>query len=75
MSLEEHLVENILCYVQSHGWQNMPTRRDKKFKKLYEMLGNNGTLTVSEDTFEMLLEMAVYVVYHSTVCNTDFSNE
>lgn len=73
MSDDEHLVENIIDYVQRIGWAKLPNVHSKEWNELYAVFGKNGQIKVSEETFEYLLYMAEYVVYHSTVCNTDFS--
>ena len=78
MSDEEHLIENIICYVQSVGWANVPEQHAKDnapFYDLYERYGKNGQTQLTPGTFKWLLDMAVYVVYHATVWGTDFSEE
>jgi hypothetical protein len=75
MSDEEHLIENLIAYVQSVGWAYVPNRGTERYESIYGVLSKNGTHSVSEETFWWLLQMAVYVVYRVTVCNTDFSDE
>lgn len=70
MSDEEHLVENIVSYVQSVGWIEA---ENSDFDDVYERYGSNGNLRTDKQTFRMLLNMAIYVVYQATVCGTDFS--
>lgn len=72
MSDEEHLVENLICYVQNVGWANVP-KHGKAYHDLYDRYGNNGQTQVTHEIFKWLLDMAVYVVYHATVYGTDFS--
>ncbi len=77
MSDEEHLIENLICCVQSIGWANVPKQSDednKPFYDLYDRYGNNGQTQVSVGTFKWLLNMATYVVYQATM-GTDFSEE
>lgn len=74
MSDEEHLIENLICYVQSVGWANVPNRGTLRYENIYGAYSKNGTHSVSEETFWWLLQMAFYVVYHATM-GTDFSEE
>ena len=77
MSDEEHLIENIISYVQSVGWANVPEQfaeDNAPFYDLYERYGKNGLTQVTIGTFKWLLNMAKYVVYHATM-GTDFSEE
>lgn len=75
MSNEEHLIENLICYVQSVGWANVPDNVGSlDFHNVYKRYGNNGRTEVDRRTFKWLLDMAVYVVYHATN-GTDFSEE
>jgi hypothetical protein len=78
MSDEEHLIENLICYVQSVGWANVPKQHakfNKPFYDLYDRYSKNGQTQVTPGTFKWLLNMAVYVVYHATVYETDFSED
>jgi len=76
MSNEEHLIENLIAYVQDIGWANVPSNPNSlAFYDLYSRYNNNGNTSVDVNTFCWLLKMAVYVVYHATVCNTDFSED
>ena len=76
MSDEEHLIENLICYVQSVGWANVPDKVGSlDFHNVYKRYGNNGRTEVDRATFKWLLDMAVYVVYQATVVGTDFSEE
>lgn len=75
MSDEEHLIENLICYVQSVGWANVPEQHTKSFHDLYKRYGKNGQTQVTPETFKWLLDMAVYVVYQATVWGVDFSEE
>ena len=68
MSDEEHLIENLICYVQSVGWANVPDKVGSlDFHNVYKRYGNNGRTEVDRATFKWLLDMAVYVVYQATV--------
>ncbi len=69
MSNEEHTVENIICYVQNVGWQNIDLNHPNKHKCCCY------PEELPDETFAWLLRMAVYVVYYSTVVGVDFSNE
>lgn len=69
MSDKEHLIENIIAYVQSVGWANVPNRYAKDnypWYEVYERYGKNGQTQLTSGTFEWLLDMAVYIVYHAT---------
>lgn len=70
MSNEEHLIENLLAYAQSVGWAE--ANKPKNFDDIYERYGSNGGTKVSKETFEWLLNMAVYVVYMESVWGSDF---
>ena len=70
MSNEEHLIENLLFYVKSVGWAEAGELVN--FDDIYERYGNNGGTEVSKETFEWLLNMAVYVVYQESVWGSDF---
>ena len=72
MSDEEHLIENLICYVQSVGWSEAGELVN--FDDIYNRCGSNGKTKVDKTTFEWLLDMAVYIVYHATM-GTDFSEE
>lgn len=72
MSDEEHLIENLICYVQSVGWSEAGELVN--LDDIYNRYGSNGKTKVDKATFEWLLDMAVYVVYHATN-GTDFSEE
>ena len=72
MSDEEHLIENLICYVQRIGWSEAGELVN--FDDIYNRYGSNGKMKVDKATFEWLLDMAVYVVYHATK-GTDFSEE
>ena len=72
MSDEEHLIENLICYVQSVGWSEAGELVN--LDDIYNRYGSNGRTKVDKATFEWLLDMAVYVVYHATM-GTDFSEE
>ena len=74
MSDEEHIIENIICYVQSVGWANVPKQDNYPFYDLYEKYGKNGQTQITPGVFRWLLHMAKYVVYHATM-GTDFSEE
>jgi len=77
MSDEEHLIENLIDYVQSVGWANVPKQHaedNAAFYDLYERYSKNGQTQVTPGTFKWLLDMAKYVVYHATM-GTDFSEE
>ena len=77
MSDEEHLIENIIYYVKSVGWANIPHKDDEDnapFYDVYERYGKNGQTQLTVGTFKWLLDMAQYVVYHATM-GTDFSEE
>ncbi len=77
MSDEEHIIENLICYVQSVGWKNVPdqdAKDNEPFYDLYERYGKNGQTQVTVGTFKWLLDMAKYVVYQATM-GTDFSEE
>ena len=73
MSDEEHLIENLICYVQSVGWSEASELVN--LNKIYKRYGSNGETKVDKATFEWLLNMAVYVVYQATEWGTDFSEE
>jgi hypothetical protein len=76
MSDEEHLIENLIRYVQNVGWANVPKQDAEDnypFYDLYERYGKNGQVQLTPGTFRWLLDMAVYVVYQATVVGTDFS--
>ena len=73
MSDEEHLIENLICYVQSVGWSEAGELVN--LDDIYNRYGSNGKTKVDKATFEWLLDMAVYVVYQATVVGTDFSEE
>ena len=78
MSDEEHLIENLIAYVQSVGWANVPKQHAKDnapFYDLYERYGRNGQTKLTIGTFKWLLDMAEYVVWSATVYDTDFSEE
>lgn len=70
MSNEEHLIENLLAYVQAVGWAE--ANKLENFDNIYERYGSNGDIKVSKETFEWLLNMAVYVVYKESVWGSDF---
>jgi hypothetical protein len=70
MSNEEHLIENLLSYIQSVGWAE--ANKPENFDNIYEHYGSNGDTEVSKETFEWLLNMAVHVVYMESVWGTDF---
>lgn len=70
MSNEEHLIENLLTYVQAVGWSEAGELVN--FEDIYERYGSNGGTKVSKEIFEWLLNMAVYVVYQESVWGTDF---
>lgn len=72
MSDEEHLIENLIAYVQSVGWSEASELVN--LDDIYNRYGSNGKMKVDKATFEWLLDMAVYVVYHATM-GTDFSEE
>lgn len=72
MSDEEHLIENLICYVQSVGWSEEGELVN--FDYIYNRCGSNGKTKVDKATFEWLLDMAVYVVYHASM-GSDFSEE
>lgn len=72
MSDEDHLIENLICYVQSVGWSEASELVN--LDDIYNRYGSNGRTKVDKATFEWLLDMAVYVVYHATN-GTDFSEE
>lgn len=72
MSCEEHLVENIISYIQETGCFKVK-KGSKEYEEFYENYSKNGTVEVSRETFDWLVEMANYVVYEASVCNTDFS--
>ena len=72
MSDSEHLIENLICYVQSVGWSE--AGKLVNLDDIYNRYGSNGRTKVDKATFEWLLDMAVYVVYHATM-GTDFSEE
>lgn len=77
MSDEEHLIENLICYVQNVGWANVPyqdAKDNEPFYDLYEKYSKNGQTQVTPGTFKWLLNMAKYVVYQATM-GTDFSEE
>lgn len=65
MTNEEHLIENLLSYVQNVGWSEAGELVN--FDDIYERYGSNGSTKVSKETFEWLLNMAVYIVYQETV--------
>lgn len=71
MSKEEHIVENIICWVQNIGWKNIPERNSDEWKQVYNSICENSN--VSEEIFDWLVEMAKYVVYQATVWGDDFS--
>ena len=70
MNNEEHLIENLLSYVQSVGWAE--ANKHENFDNIYEHYGSNGGTKVSKETFEWLLNMAVYVVYQESVWGSNF---
>ncbi len=72
MSDEEHLIEKLICYVQSVGWSEAGELVN--LDDIYNRYGSNGKTKVDKATFEWLLDMAVYVVYHASN-GTDFSEE
>ena len=72
MSDSEHLIENLICYVQSVGWSEASELVN--LDDIYNRYGSNGRTKVDKATFEWLLDMATYVVYHATM-GTDFSEE
>ena len=77
MSDEEHLIENLICYVQSVGWANVPKQHAEDsapFYDGYERYGKNGQVQLTVGTFKWLLDMAKYVIYQATM-GTDFSEE
>lgn len=75
MSDKEHLIENLICYVRSVGWPNIPDDVDSlAFHNVYKCYGNNGRVEVDRVTFKWLLDMAKYVVYQASM-GTDFSKE
>lgn len=77
MSDEENIIENIICYVQSVGWANVPKQDaedNAPFYDVYERYGKNGQMQLTVGTFKWLLDMAKYVVYHTTM-GTDFREE
>ena len=73
MSDEEHLIENLIAYVQSVGWSEASELVN--LDDIYNRYGSNGKTKVDKASFEWLLDMAVYVVYQATVVGTDFSEE
>ena len=67
MSSEEHLVENIVCYVEDVGWNefhDQVTVEDIK-KKGLESFSRCGDVEVSLETLAWLFTMARYVDYQS----------
>ena len=70
MSNEEHLIENLLSYVQAVGWSEASELVN--FDDIYERYGSNGNVKVSKEIFEWLLTMAVYVVYQESVWDSSF---
>jgi hypothetical protein len=73
MSNEEHIVENIICWVQNIGWKNIPEQNTDEWQIAYNSICENSD--VSQEIFSWLLEMAKYVVYQATVWGDDFSED
>jgi len=73
LSCEEHLVENIISYIQNTGSYKVE-KGTEKYEEFYNNYSKNGDVEISKEVFDWLVEMANYVVYEATVCNTDFSD-
>jgi hypothetical protein len=70
MSCEEHLVENVMTFIEENGWnyfkKEIITVEDIKKKKL-ESFAKNGTTEVSLETLAWLFTLAVYVEYQRSL--------
>lgn len=73
MSCEEHLIENIIGYIQETGCYQLD-KNSKKYETFYENFSKNGVVEISREVFDWLVEMANYVVYHASIYGTDFSD-
>ena len=73
MSCEEHLVENIIFYIQETGCFKVK-KDSKEYEEFYENYSKNGYAEVNKETFDWLVEMATYVVYESSISDADFSD-
>lgn len=65
MSNDEHLVENILTYIENIGWQNFDEDNPEDLKKARKNVDNSDL--VNDEVFLWLLKMAVYVDYQKDV--------
>lgn len=59
MSNDEHLIENILTYIENIGWQNFDEDNPEDLKKARKNVDNSNL--VNDEVFLWLLKMAVYV--------------
>lgn len=65
MSNDEHLIENILTYIENIGWQNFDEDNPEDLKKARKNVDNSNL--VNDEVFLWLLKMAVYVDYQKDV--------
>ena len=74
MSIEEHLYENVACFVQEHGWEKFPD---------YLSAGEAGKFRkeipcseyVDDMTLAHLIGLARYMVYQATTTNEDWKSD
>lgn len=59
MTDREHLLENIICYVERKGWSKVDV------DEMYPYYHKNGLLEVDRETFEWLVDMAVQCAYYN----------
>lgn len=65
MSNDEHLIENILTYIENIGWQNFDEDNPEDLKKARKNIDNSDL--VNDEVFLWLLKMAVYIEYQKDV--------
>lgn len=65
MSNDEHLIENILTYIENIGWQKFDEDNPEDLKKARKNIDNSDL--VNDEVFLWLLKMAAYVDYQKDV--------
>lgn len=65
MSNDEHLIENILTYIENIGWQKFDEDNPEDLKKARKNIDNSDL--VNDEVFLWLLKMAVYIEYQKDV--------
>lgn len=65
MSNDEHLIENILTYIENISWQKFDEDNPEDLKKARKNIDNSDL--VNDEVFLWLLKMAVYIEYQKDV--------